>query len=96
MPGNYFLLAPEDLWDAEWQQNLFNLALKKVQESTRAKHFQIFHLNIIENTPAAKVARRIGVNVAQVYLVKHRLSGMLKKEIKRLQREIEAGLEKLL
>ena len=82
-------LAPEETWEAAWQQNLFQLALKRVQETTRARHFQIFRLHVVHDTPAQKVARQLGVNVAQVYLVKHRLSGLLKKEVNKLQKELE-------
>ena len=63
--------------------------IKGYRTTPGAKHYQIFHLNVIEDTPAKDVARRIGVNVAQVYLIKHRLSGILKKEVLRLQRELE-------
>jgi hypothetical protein len=35
------------------------------------------------------VAESLGVNVAQVYLVKHRLARQFKHEIERLQREME-------
>jgi RNA polymerase sigma-70 factor (ECF subfamily) len=36
--------------------------------------------------PAAKVAKELGVNIAQVYLVKHRLSSLLKREVRAIER----------
>lgn len=81
-------LAPQDLWDAEWRQNLYQQALKGVEDATRAKHFQVFHLSVVEELPAKEVAHRTGINIMHVYRLKHRLGGMLKKEIKRLEKEL--------
>ena len=35
---------------------------------------------------ASKASKELGVNIAQVYLVKHRLKAMLKKELKDIER----------
>jgi hypothetical protein len=34
---------------------------------------------------AAKTAKELGIGIAQVYLVKHRLKGMLKKELEAIE-----------
>lgn len=81
-------LAPEKFWDAEWRRNLYQQALQRVEDATRARHFQVFHLNVIEELPAQEVARRTGINVMHVYRLKHRLGGMLKKEIRRLEKDL--------
>jgi RNA polymerase sigma-70 factor (ECF subfamily) len=36
---------------------------------------------VIKKTPVQKVARTLGVNAAQVYLAKHRVGNLLKKEV---------------
>jgi hypothetical protein len=36
--------------------------------------------------PALKVAARLGVNIGQVYLARHRVSALLKKEIKTMEK----------
>ncbi|NIP93945.1 MAG: hypothetical protein GWO24_11025, partial [Akkermansiaceae bacterium] len=56
-------LAPQDLWDAEWRQNLYQQALKGVEDATRAKHFQVFHLSVVEELPAKEIAHRTGINI---------------------------------
>ena len=38
---------------------------------------------------AQEVAKALGVSVARVYLAKHRVGALVKKELKRLQRKIE-------
>jgi predicted DNA-binding protein YlxM (UPF0122 family) len=50
------------------------------------RQFQIFNLYVLQNWPVTEVARALRVNAAQVYLAKHRISGLLKKEVKRLKR----------
>lgn len=81
-------LQPEEIWDEEWKRNLFNLALRRVEQRTKAKHYQIFYLNVVKDTPGPKVADQLGVSAAQVYIVKHRLSAALKKEVRKLEKEL--------
>ena len=81
-------LTPAEYWEAEWRQNLYQQALKRVADNTRARHYQVFHLNVIEELPASEVARRTGTNIMHVYRLKHRLTGMLKNEIRRLEKEL--------
>ncbi len=46
---------------------------------------EMYYLHVIKEQPAREVARTLGVSVAQVYLAKHRLGTLLKKEIKKLE-----------
>jgi RNA polymerase sigma-70 factor (ECF subfamily) len=36
--------------------------------------------------PAQKVAARLGVNISQVYLARHRVGALLKKEVRALEK----------
>ncbi len=74
------------LWDEQWQATLLENALERLKRKVNARHFQIFDCAVVKRWPAGKVASELGVNIAQVYLVKHRLAAMLKKEV--------AGMEK--
>lgn len=89
-------LAPEDVWEAEWQSNLVELALEKLKAQVSTTHFQIFYLHVIKQQPTSKVARALGVSVGQVYLVKHRLKGAFARAVRRLEKELdgEAGWRK--
>jgi RNA polymerase sigma-70 factor (ECF subfamily) len=40
---------------------------------------------VIKEWPVKKVAKELGVSVAQVYLAKHRISALMKKELKRVE-----------
>jgi len=76
----------EALWDDEWRQSLLETALERVKRKVNAKHFQIFDCLVLKRWPVSKTASTLGVNVAQVYLVKHRIAGLLKREVSELER----------
>jgi RNA polymerase sigma-70 factor (ECF subfamily) len=76
----------EALWDDEWRQSIFETAIERVKRKVNAKHFQIFDCLVLKRWPVAKTASTLGVNVAQVYLVKHRIAGLLKREVSELER----------
>ena len=72
-------------WEAEWQENLMSAALTKVKRQVRPKQFQMFDLCALQHWPVREVARTLRVSVAQIYLARHRVSALLKKEVKRLE-----------
>jgi RNA polymerase sigma-70 factor (ECF subfamily) len=57
-----------------------------VKRRADAKHYQIFDCLVVKQWPAAKVAATLSVSIAQVYIVKHRLSAQLKKEVALLEK----------
>ena len=71
-------------WEEEWQKNLMAAALTKIKRKVKAKQFQMFDLYALQHWPAREVARAMKVSVAQVYLARHRVGGLLKKEVQRL------------
>lgn len=77
------------LFETQWRKNLFALALEHVKEKFSLKQFQIFDLVVLKEWPAADVAKSLGVSVANVYVTRHRISGALKKEIVRLEKQLE-------
>ena len=83
-------LAPQDVWEEEWKNNVVELALEKLKAQVSTKHFQIFYLHVIKQQPTAKAAKALGVSVGQVYLVKHRLKSAFEKSVRKLERELEA------
>lgn len=74
-------------WEAEWQRHVLQAALERLKRKVDAKHYQIFDCLIVKQWPASKVAKSLSVNIAQVYLVKHRLAGLLKKEVTALEKQ---------
>ena len=73
------------LWEEEWKQDLLERALERVKAQLPEKPFQIFDLYALQGWPALEVARSLGVSLGRVYVTKHRIAALLKKEIKRLQ-----------
>ena len=77
----------EAVWEAEWQSNLMEAALERVKRRVKEEHYQMFDLNVVREWPANKVAKTLEVSVAQVYLAKHRILALLKKEVRLLERQ---------
>ena len=77
--------AAESVWEEEWQANLLKTAMETIKPRVKEEHYQIFDLYVIKQWPVRNVARALGVNVGLVYLVKYRISALLKKEIRRLE-----------
>lgn len=71
----------ETVWDQEWERNLFQGALERVKKRVSGRQFQIFECCVIKRWAAARVAEALRVNIAQVYLAKHRVSALMKKEV---------------
>ena len=76
----------DELWEHDWQQNLFEAAIARVKKKIDPKQFQIFDCYVRKEWPAQKVSDLLRVNIGQVYLARHRVSVLLKKEIKALEK----------
>ena len=75
----------ERLWEIEWKSNLSRVALDRVKNKVSPKQFQLFHAYVIKGWEAKQVREELGVSMAQVYLAKHRVGAMVKKEIATIQ-----------
>jgi RNA polymerase sigma-70 factor (ECF subfamily) len=75
----------EQLWDEEWEQNLLDRALQHVRAVVDARQYQLFDLYVLKEWPVARVSQALQVNPARVYLAKHRVGRLIKKEISRLR-----------
>jgi RNA polymerase sigma factor (sigma-70 family) len=77
----------DELWDSEWEKNLVAAAIERVKTQVSPRQFQIFDCHVLQRWPAREVIQTLKVNLGQVYLAKHRVGSLLKKEIKRLEKE---------
>ncbi len=75
----------ETIWEKEWQASLLETAVEKVKAKVDSKQWQMFDLYALKEWSVKDVARAMGVSVGRVYLTKHRVSALLKKEMKRLE-----------
>lgn len=87
-PGGFDL---ERIWQEEWEQNLQRAALARVKAQVKPKQFQMFDLYALKEWPVKDVARAMGVTMTHVYVNKHRVAAILKKELTTLVREAETG-----
>ena len=81
------VLPSESVWDEEWERNLLDAAMARVKQKASPLQFQIFDYYVLKGWRVAEVTRTLEVSRAQVYLAKHRVSALLKKEVKRLEAE---------
>jgi RNA polymerase sigma-70 factor (ECF subfamily) len=75
----------EASWDEEWERNLMDVAIERVKRLVEAKQYQIWDLHVIKEWPAGKVAETLHIPIGQVYMAKHRITPLIKKEIALLQ-----------
>ena len=75
------------LWSVEWKKNLADAALARVNTQVSPKQYQIFDYYVVKQWDASKVQEYLGVSMAQVYLAKHRVGSVLKKELAKLDHD---------
>jgi RNA polymerase sigma-70 factor (ECF subfamily) len=79
------------LWNTEWKKNVADAALARVKAQVSPKQYQIFDCYVIKQWDAAKVQQQLNVSMAQVYLAKHRVGVVLKRELAKLEDQDDAG-----
>ncbi len=79
--------SAESLWEREWHANLLEAAMERVKRRVKEEHYQIFDLYVVKQWPVSKVTQLLGVSAGQVYLAKHRVSALIKKEVRALERQ---------
>jgi DNA-directed RNA polymerase specialized sigma24 family protein len=77
--------ALDAVWDDEWQRNLMDAVLRRVKSKVSAEQYQMFDLMVLKEWPAKKVATTLRVSVTAVYVAKHRVGKLVRKEVRRLE-----------
>ena len=80
----------EAVWTEEWEKNLVTAALEQVKLQVSPKQYQMFDLHVLQNLPVRDTARTMQVSVASVYMARHRISRLLKKEIEKLRNRMSS------
>jgi RNA polymerase sigma factor (sigma-70 family) len=78
----------EAVWDREWAKSLTDRALAAVKLKVTPKQFQIFDCYVVKDWSVLQVSRELDVSMAQVYLAKHRVGALVKKELQALEKEL--------
>jgi RNA polymerase sigma-70 factor (ECF subfamily) len=76
------------IWEEQWQKTALDKALERLKKKVKTKHYQIFDLVVVQGRPMREVAESCGTTIANVYLIRHRLGRLLKREVER----VESGL----
>jgi len=77
--------ALDQIWETEWTENVFQAAVACLKRLVSPLQFQIYDLYVLKDRSVDEVTRSLGVSSTQVYLAKHRVGGVLKKEMERLE-----------
>ena len=75
------------IWESDWEKAILEAALNRLKTRLDPKKFQIFDFYVNRDWPPEKVAQAFNVNISQVYLIKNRVTEMLREEFGRLERE---------
>jgi len=71
----------EDAFD----QELLDLAMRKVRERVKPTTWEAFRLTAIEDRPGAEVAQQLQISVASVFVAKHRVQKLLREEVQNMK-----------
>jgi RNA polymerase sigma-70 factor (ECF subfamily) len=77
------------VWAEGWRKNLVDIAIERIKPWVSAKQFQIFDLYVLKAVPLSEVTRALHVSVTLVYVTKHRVSSVVKREVRRLEQQSE-------
>jgi RNA polymerase sigma-70 factor (ECF subfamily) len=77
--------AFEGIWDEEWQKNLVDAAMERVKRKVAPEHYQIFYLHSVKSMPARDIAKLLGASMAKIYVVRHRVARLVKREVQTLE-----------
>jgi RNA polymerase sigma-70 factor (ECF subfamily) len=80
-----------EAWEQEWERSVLAAAIAQVRAEANPKHFQVFDYCVLKEWPAAKVATTLGMNAAQVYLARHRVSQAVKRAARRIDADRRQG-----
>jgi RNA polymerase sigma factor (sigma-70 family) len=72
------------MWDQEWASNLVDAAMERVKRTIKPEYYQIFYLQSVKNMAARDIGDLLGVSVAKVYVVKHRVARLVRQEMRTL------------
>jgi RNA polymerase sigma factor (sigma-70 family) len=73
------------IWEVDWKTTVLDATMARVKRRLDPQKFQIFDFYVNREWPPEKVAQTFNVTVNQVYLVKNRVTEMLRDEFLRLE-----------
>ena len=68
----------DNLYAAEWEEHVRRESLKKLREVSSARHFQIFHMAVIQNRDPKELAAFFRMPRATLYSIRSRMEAKLR------------------
>lgn len=65
-----------------------DIAIERIKTQIGVKQFQMFDLYVLKNVPLRQVTQTLHVSATLVYVTKHRVSALVKREVRRLEKEL--------
>jgi RNA polymerase sigma-70 factor (ECF subfamily) len=78
-------LALDSIRESEWRENLLRAALERVRQAVNPAHYEMYHLHVVQGLTPRETARALGVSTAAVYLARHRVGRLVRREIRKLE-----------
>ena len=78
--------ALDATWRTEWENHVMAEALEHVKRQVSPRQFQMFDLHVFQKLSVHEVAQTLKASAASVYMAKHRIGRLIKKEVRRLER----------
>lgn len=75
------------IWQSEWEHNLINAALRRVQAKVSPRQYLLFSLATLKEVPTQVITERYEASRTQIYIAKLRVGRLFKAELERLHRE---------
>ncbi|HLP78424.1 MAG TPA: sigma-70 family RNA polymerase sigma factor [Candidatus Paceibacterota bacterium] len=75
-------------WEADWEKSVLAAAIANVKRRVDPEKYQIFDLAMNKEMASEKIAEFFSVTTNQVYLVKHRITELIREEVERLKTEM--------
>ena len=70
-----------------FEQELLELAMRRVKERVKSTTWDAFRLTHVEHLSGAEAGRRLNIPASQVFVAKHRVVKLLKEEVRGLKAE---------
>jgi RNA polymerase sigma-70 factor (ECF subfamily) len=70
-----------------FEREILELAMRRIEKRVKPATWQAFQLTAIENRPGAEVAKELQMQVAHVFVAKHRVQKMLEEEVELLKKK---------
>lgn len=80
-------IEPDPRWDQEWERNLIQVAVDRIRGKVSARQLQIYDFQVLQEHRVVETCRALGVNAAQVYLAKHRVGKLIRRELRELEQD---------